>query len=262
MTGSEQTTATTEGPAWSAAAHGWAAHWAAFGAPAREAVALAAGIEAGTSVLDLGCGSGEFCALAAARGARVSGIDAAEVLVEIARQNLPNADLRVGAIERLPWPDDSFDLVTGFNVFQFAADFVAALTEARRVTRSGGRVAICNWGRVEECEVHAISEPLAELKPSIPREAPSVGEPGVLEELARRAGLAPERAEAVAVPYEFPDRSALERGLLAIAPVYQVGPEASKRVVRETVEGPAERFRRSDGSYRFDNRWRYLIVLA
>ena len=67
MTASEQTTATTEGPAWSAAAHGWAAHWAAFGAPAREAVALAAGIEADTSLLDLGCGSGELCALAAAR---------------------------------------------------------------------------------------------------------------------------------------------------------------------------------------------------
>jgi trans-aconitate methyltransferase len=69
--------------------HGWAAHWAAFGAPAREAVALVAGAEADTSVLDLGCGSGEFCALAAARGARVSGIDAAEGLVEIVRQSRP-----------------------------------------------------------------------------------------------------------------------------------------------------------------------------
>ena len=194
--------------------------------------------------------------------ARVSGVDAAEGLVEIARQRLFNADLRVGAIERLRWPDDSFDVVTGFNAFQFAADFVAALTEARRVTRSGGRVAICNWGRPEDCEVHAISKPLAELKPSIPREAPSVGEPGVLEELARRAELAPERAEELAVPYEFADRSTLERALLAIAPVYQVRPEVAERVVRETVEGPAERFRRSDGSYRFDNRWRYLIVLA
>jgi SAM-dependent methyltransferase len=262
MSASERTTATTEGSAWSAAAHGWAAHWAAFGAPAREAVALAAGIEADTSLLDLGCGSGEFCARAAAYGARVCGIDAAEGLVEIARQRVPNADLRVGAIERLPWPDDSFDVVTGFNVFQFAADFVAALAEARRVTRRGGRVAICNWGRAEDCEVHAISELLADRKSSVPREAPVVGEPGVLEELARRAGLNPKRAEELAVPYEFPDRSTLERALFAIAPVYEVGPEAAERVVRQTVEGPAERFRRSDGSYRFDNRWRYLIAVA
>jgi 2-polyprenyl-3-methyl-5-hydroxy-6-metoxy-1,4-benzoquinol methylase len=62
----------------------------------------AGGIEAGASVLDVGCGSGEFCELASARGARVSGSDAAEGLVEIARCRLPEADLRVGPIERLP----------------------------------------------------------------------------------------------------------------------------------------------------------------
>jgi ubiquinone/menaquinone biosynthesis C-methylase UbiE len=101
-------------------------------------------------VLDVACGSGEFCELAAARGAQVSGIDAASGLVEIAKRRLPDADLRVGPIARLPWRDENFDLVTGFNAFQFAADFVAALTEAGRATRRGGRVAICNWGRIED----------------------------------------------------------------------------------------------------------------
>lgn len=43
----------------------------------REAVARAAGIEAGASVLDVGCGSDEFCEVAATRCAQVSGIDAA-----------------------------------------------------------------------------------------------------------------------------------------------------------------------------------------
>jgi ubiquinone/menaquinone biosynthesis C-methylase UbiE len=50
----------------------------------------------------------------------------------------------VGPIEDLPWPGHGFDLVTGFNAFKFAAGIVAALAEARRVTRRGGRVAICN----------------------------------------------------------------------------------------------------------------------
>jgi SAM-dependent methyltransferase len=158
MTGSARTTATTEGPAWSAGASGWIEHWARFAAPAREAVARAAGIEAGASVLDVGCGSGEFCELAAARGAHVSGIDA-----------------------------------------------------------------ICNWGRVSERDVHAIFEPLSELKPPRPGvppyDPPRVGEPGVLEGLARQAGLTPQRADDVDVPYEFPDRATLERALLAIAPV-------------------------------------------
>jgi ubiquinone/menaquinone biosynthesis C-methylase UbiE len=153
MTCSQQTTAPSEGPAWSAAAPGWVEHWAGFAAPAREAVARAAGIVAGSSVLDVGCGSGEFCELAASRGARVSGIDAAAELVEFARRRVPEGDLRVGPIEQLPWANESFDLVTGFNAFQFAADFVAALAEARRVTRSGGRVATCNWGRVGRARI-------------------------------------------------------------------------------------------------------------
>jgi hypothetical protein len=42
MTGSEKTTATIEGPAWSAGASGWVEHWARLAAPAREAVAPAA----------------------------------------------------------------------------------------------------------------------------------------------------------------------------------------------------------------------------
>jgi trans-aconitate methyltransferase len=89
MNGSQQTTAATEGPAWSAAAVGSVEHWARFAAPAREAVAQAAGIEAGDSVLDVGCGSAEFGELAAARGACVSGIDAAAGLIDLARGRLP-----------------------------------------------------------------------------------------------------------------------------------------------------------------------------
>jgi ubiquinone/menaquinone biosynthesis C-methylase UbiE len=79
----------------------------------------------------------------------------------------PKADPRVGPIERLPWRDESFDLVTGFNAFQFAAHFVAALTEAGRVPWRGGRVAICNWGRIEDREVHAIFAPILHIGPEV-----------------------------------------------------------------------------------------------
>jgi SAM-dependent methyltransferase len=199
MTASEQTTAAAEGPAWSAGASGWVEYWAGFAAPAREALARAAGIEAGASVLDVGCGSGEFCELAAARGARVSGIDAAEGMVEFARRKLPGADLRVGPIEELPWPEDSFD---------------------------------------------------------------PLGEPGVLEDLARKAGLTPERADEVEVPFAFSDQPTLEHALRAIAPVYGIAPPLAEPVVRRTVEAAAKPYRRPDGSYRFENRFRYLIAVA
>jgi len=45
-------------------------------------------------------------------------------------------------METLPWPDDAFDVVTGFNSFFFSADLVGALAEARRVARPGGEVAM------------------------------------------------------------------------------------------------------------------------
>jgi SAM-dependent methyltransferase len=260
MTDYARTTATAEGAVWSAAAPGWVTYWAGFAAPAREAVVRAAGIGAGVAVLDVGCGSGEFCELAAAHGARVSGIDAAERLIAFAKPRSPAADLRVGPIEQLPWPDASFDVVVGINAFQFAADFVAALAEAGRVTRPGGIIAICNWGRLEDREVHAVSAPLSELAPRRAGDPLPVGEPGVVEGLALRAGLIPQYAAEIDVPYYFPDRPTLECALIAIAPIYHVAPEVARSVVRRTVDKAAAPYRRPDGSYRFENRFKYVIT--
>lgn len=260
------TTAPVEGSAWSAAASGWFAYWAHFAVPAREAVARAAHVGTGSSLLDIGCGSGEFCALAASLGAQVSGIDAAGGLIAFARRRAPGADLRVGPMEQLPWPEATFDMVTGFNSFQFAADYVAALAEARRVTRSGGRVVICNWGRVEEREIWPVFETLRRASPArssdVAHHASPIGEPGVIERLARHAGLRPETAAHVAVPYQFADRATLERALLAFIPAYRIEPADAEQIVHAAVHGPAERFRRPDGSYRFENLFRYVITRA
>jgi hypothetical protein len=84
----------------------------------------------------------------------------------------------------------------------------------------------------------------------------------VLEALTRQAGLTPERAGDVEGPYAFPDRATLERELLAIAPVDGVGPQVAREVIRNTVETATEPFRRADGSYRFENRFRYLIAVS
>jgi ubiquinone/menaquinone biosynthesis C-methylase UbiE len=57
--------------------------------------------------------------MAADRGASVAGIDAAGELLEIAAERTPGGDFRVGDIQALPWPENSFDAVTGFSSFQF-----------------------------------------------------------------------------------------------------------------------------------------------
>src|SRR6185295_10877461 len=83
--------------------------------PLYEAAYNAANVTKGTNMLDAGCGAGLALITAAARGATVSGLDAAAGLVAIAKERLPGADIRVGELEELPFGDAAFDVVTGFN---------------------------------------------------------------------------------------------------------------------------------------------------
>ena len=117
----------------------------------------------GVRMLDMGCGTGELCRLAMDRGADAAGIDGAEGMVDVARGKAHGADLRVGAIEALPWEDDRFDVVTGINSFQFAAERVAGFREAARVARPGGLVATCVWGSRERNDLIGVMAALAAL---------------------------------------------------------------------------------------------------
>lgn len=110
------------------------------------AVASVTRIGPGSRVLDVGCGTGGFCRYAHERGAVVAGVDIAEPHLSDARRRVPDADLQHAAMERLPWLDASFDVVTGFNAFQYALDPEGALLEAARVVRTGGAVVVCRWG--------------------------------------------------------------------------------------------------------------------
>jgi SAM-dependent methyltransferase len=250
------TTAGTEGPEWSARAAGWAEQWGAFAAPAREALAERTGIGSGMRVLDVGCGSGEMCALAVSRGADAAGVDAAEGMIEIARRRVPDADLRIGPMEQLPWEDDRFDVATAINALQFAADFVDALAEAARVVRPGGAVAVCNWGPMEDRQLFVVMRAL--------RDGPSaagtdISEPGGLERLARHAGLEPRESGDIDVPYEAPDQEALVQAFFNDA-LFGVLQRLGEDEVRRRILEAAAPFRRGDGSYRFENRFRYVIA--
>jgi hypothetical protein len=136
-----------------------------------------------------------------------------------------------------------------------------------RVARPGGLVAICNWGRREDRELVAVTDRLRALASEPPpdppaSEPPAIGQPGVLEDLARAAGLHPREADEVDVPYEVPDRATLERAFLVDAGFLGATMQAGEAVARTTILEAAAPFRRADGSYRFENRFRYLIAVA
>jgi SAM-dependent methyltransferase len=83
------------------------------------------------SILDVGCGPGLAAQVFSRKIGRVAGLDATGPFVEIAQRRVPGGDFRVGEMEALPHTDGSFDVITGFNAFQYAASPVNALREAR-----------------------------------------------------------------------------------------------------------------------------------
>jgi ubiquinone/menaquinone biosynthesis C-methylase UbiE len=196
--------------------------------PTYEEAIRRVGVSGGQRVLDVGCGSGVFLRAAADLGADVYGIDASEALLELARQRVPEADLRLGDIEALPYDDDCFDVVAGFNSFFFAVDLVAALREAQRVAKPGAPVVIQVWGRHERCDLEAMKVVVRPFLPPRPPDAPPEPElwaPGVLEEIATSAGLTPESTFDVSWAFEYADVDELARAMLAPAGIADlVGP--------------------------------------
>lgn len=226
---------------WNEEAATYAEHWAPLAEPARHVIADALDIGAATRVLDVGCGSGDFCALALDRGATVSGIDASPAMIEIARRRAPGADLRVNAMERLPYDDGTFDAVTSFNSLQFPDDPVAVLREWARVLRPGGAIAVIIWGPREECEIDVVESAVRALGGvSAPRPRFYERLDGVIE----AAGLELTDHGTVSVPFEQPD---FER--LALAMQFDArGHDVEETAAREAILAAAAPFRRGDGS--------------
>ena len=67
--------------------------------------------------------------------AHVAGADATAPFIEIARRRAPRGDFRTAEMEALRFADGTFDAVTGFNSFQYAASPANVLCEARRVVK-------------------------------------------------------------------------------------------------------------------------------
>jgi SAM-dependent methyltransferase len=220
---------------------------------------------AGREVLDVGCGAGAFLRLVAERGGQAHGVDASEALIAFARTRLTDAELRVGEMESLPWEDDAFDLVAGFNSFFFANDMVAALREAGRVAKPDAPVVIQVWGAHERCDLEAMKQVARPFLPPRPPDAPpdpDLSQPGALEELAVAAGLRPESVFDTTWVLEYPDAETLGRAMVAVAGLaILAGPEREGELTVAIVDGLAS-FRQDDGSYRFSNEYRFLIARA
>jgi len=122
----------------------------------RERLLTLAGVEAGESVLDIGCGTGTLAIAAAGHvgpQGSVSGIDASTEMIARARRKAAKAGVGVvfelAPAERLPFSDGRFDLVLSTLMLHHLPRNTRqqCAREVRRVLKPGGRILVVDFGR-------------------------------------------------------------------------------------------------------------------
>lgn len=130
---------------------------------AREA--LLALLPPGWTVADLGCGTGALAAELAPRVRKVVAVDQSAAMLRAARRRtaaFQNVELHEAALERLPLPDASCDAALAVLVLSYVEDPGAALAEAARILRPGGRLVVVEAARHEDV---ALQRRMGQLRP-------------------------------------------------------------------------------------------------
>ena len=139
-----------------------------------ERVVEAAGVEPGMDVLDVACGTGNATLPAARAGARVTGLDFAPGLLEVARERAADAMLEIDFVEgdaqALPFGDATFDRVVSTFGHMFAPDHRRTADEMKRVLRPGGVIAVACWA--PDGSIGRMTRTMAELVPPPPGSQP------------------------------------------------------------------------------------------
>jgi SAM-dependent methyltransferase len=146
-----------------------------------------AGVEPGSQVLDVGCGTGVVALTAARLGASVTGVDLTPKLLERARENAGIMNFEVtwieGDAEALPLSDGKFDFVVSQFGHMFAPRPHVAIREMLRVLKPGGTIAFSTWP--PELMVGRMFQLTGKYGPPLPPEVsptPPWGDPNIVRE--------------------------------------------------------------------------------
>ena len=179
------------GDAWGHAANDWACLMEHYSVDAVTTMFARLGVGPDVRLLDIACGAGAVTRRAAAMGAEVAGIDAAEELIDVAQLRLPEADIRIGSMFELPWPDESFDVAVSINGIWGGNE--RALDEAHRVLRPGGGIGISFWGTGPPVDFKPVFRVVAAHSPDVHvggmREVNNIAFEGVAEKMLTEAGF-------------------------------------------------------------------------
>ena len=214
-------------------------------------------------LLDVGCGTGYFCKMASDKGFAVTGLDATPEFIVEAKKRLPNAHFTVGEMEELPFPDKSFDIVCGFNSFQYAANTNNAFEEAKRVLTDNGKIVVMIWGNKTDCEAASYLKAVGDLLPPPPPGAAgpfALSENGLLENILGEIGFRDIESNDIPAVWDYADKATALKGLMSAGPVARAIENNSFDKVYDAISLAIQPYIQSEGRVVYKNKNRVIIA--
>jgi ubiquinone/menaquinone biosynthesis C-methylase UbiE len=130
--------------------------------------ALFCGLMPEDTLLDVACGTGDFTVFAAPSVKKAVGIDISERMIDRSwekaeKSGLKNCTFKLGDVERIPFPDYSFSLVSCKSAFHHMPDYRNVFSEMVRCCEPGGRVALCDIAAYDDPAIDAFFERFEKL---------------------------------------------------------------------------------------------------
>ena len=179
-------------------------------APVAHGIVEVTAPQPGSHVIDVATGTGNAALVAAARGARVTGVDLEPRLLDIARERSRDSGVEVewllGDVESLPIADAAAETVLSVFGVMYASDHAAAADELARVTRPGGELGLASWR--PGSAMAAIGNVLAAYLPAPPASSgpPTAwGDEAQVTALIADAGFRVHTASEQAIALQFTD---------------------------------------------------------
>lgn len=255
--------ATVQGDLWGKSPVDWANIQEKMHTPLWEAMLTAVNVNSGNQLLDAGCGGGGASVIAAKRGAVVTGIDAADELLQIAQERVPQGKFLVGDIEFLPFPDKTFDVVFVSNSIQYAENQIATLSELRRVCKADGKIVIALFSTPDKVAFSFIFKAIRDILPDPPSGGGpfALSEIGKLEGLIEQAGMTLLHQEEVNCPFEYQDFDIFWRANVSASPTQGIIRIVGEDTLKAAFQKATKPFSNTEGIIRIEpNMYRYLVA--
>lgn len=256
-------TKTIQGDLWSIAPEYWSKHFEPWFLPLYRETLTQLELTENDSVLDAGCGSGLFSSMAIATGADVIGIDAAPGLLEIARKRNPNNNFLEGDLEAIPFKENTFDVVVGFNSFQYAGSFSDAIAEAKRVLKPGGKLVAAIWAMPELSDATHVLKSIGTLLPPPAAGSPgpfALSENGKVESILAGHQLKLLSRKQVSCPFLYQELGDGIKSFMGTGPAAAALKQNEKSVVEKTIAKALGQFRVADDYHFLQNH--FLLFVA